>query len=117
GTKFDNLVQVGHNVTIGKNCIFVADTAIGGSCKIGDNVTMAAQVGVAGHIEIGSNVVLVARTGVTKSLTGGEPDKPAFYSGFPAGPIDRVRKEMVFPRRFPNILSRLKAIEDQLSSE
>ena len=117
GTKFDNLVQVGHNVTIGKNCIFVADTAIGGSCKIGDNVTMAAQVGVAGHIEIGSNVVLVARTGVTKSLAGGEPDKPAFYSGFPAGPIDRVRKEMVFPRRFPNILSRLKAIEDQLSSE
>ena len=117
GTKFDNLVQVAHNVIIGKNCIFVADTAIGGSCKIGDNVTMAAQVGVAGHIEIGSNVVLVARTGATKSLAGGEPDKPAFYSGFPAGPIDKVRKEMVFPRRLPNILSRLKSIEDRLSAE
>jgi len=117
GSKFDNLVQVGHNVIIGKNCIFVADTAIGGSCKIGDNVTMAAQVGVAGHIEIGSDVVLVARTGATKSLAGGEPDKPAFYSGFPAGPIERVRKEMVFPRRLPNILSRLKALEDQLSEE
>tara|TARA_B100000686_G_C16792326_1_gene979622 strand:- start:2267 stop:3316 length:1050 start_codon:yes stop_codon:yes gene_type:complete len=117
GSKFDNLVQVGHNVIIGKNCIFVADTAIGGSCKIGDNVTMAAQVGVAGHIEIGSNTVLVARTGATKSLAGGEPGKPAFYSGFPAGPIERVRKEMVFPRRLPNILSRLKSIEDQLSAE
>ncbi len=117
GSKFDNLVQVAHNVIIGKNCIFVADTAIGGSCKIGDNVTMAAQVGVAGHIEIGSNVVLVARTGATKSLAGGEPGKPAFYSGFPAGPIERVRKEMVFPRRLPNMLSRLKAVEDKLSEE
>ncbi|MCH2026947.1 MAG: hypothetical protein MK172_14530, partial [Verrucomicrobiales bacterium] len=59
----------------------------------------------------------VSWTGATKSLAGGEPGKPAFYSGFPAGPIERVRKEMVFPRRLPNILSRLKSIEDQLSAE
>ena len=77
GTKIDNLCQVGHNVIIGKHCIIVADTAIGGSSKIGDYVTMAAQVGIAGHIEVGAHSVLVARTGVTKSLPGGEPGNVA----------------------------------------
>lgn len=115
GTKIDNLCQVGHNVIIGKHCIIVADTAIGGSSKIGDYVTMAAQVGIAGHIEVGAHSVLVARTGVTKSLPGGEPGKPAFYSSFPAGPHEVKRKEMVYPRKIPKVLSRLKSIEDRLS--
>ena len=115
GTKIDNLCQVGHNVIIGKHCIIVADTAIGGSSKIGDYVTMAAQVGIAGHIEVGAHSVLVARTGVTKSLSGGEPGKPAFYSSFPAGPHEVKRKEMVYPRKIPKVLSRLKSIEDRLS--
>ena len=115
GTKIDNLCQVGHNVIIGKHCIIVADTAIGGSSKIGDYVTMAAQVGIAGHLEVGAHSVLVARTGVTKSLPGGEPGKPAFYSSFPAGPHEVKRKEMVYPRKIPKVLSRLKSIEDRLS--
>ena len=117
GTKIDNLCQVGHNVIIGKHCIIVADTAIGGSSKIGDYVTMAAQVGIAGHLEVGAHSVLVARTGVTKSLPGGEPGKPAFYSSFPAGPHEVKRKEMVYPRKIPKVLSRLKSIEDRLSKE
>mgnify|MGYP001160089899 FL=1 len=116
GTKIDNLCQVGHNVIIGKHCIIVADTAIGGSSKIGDYVTMAAQVGIAGHIEVGAHSVLVARTGVTKSLPGGVPGKPAFYSSFPAGPHEVKRKEMVYPRKIPKVLSRLKSIEDHLSA-
>ena len=115
GTKIDNLCQVGHNVIIGKHCIIVADTAIGGSSKIGDYVTMAAQVGIAGHLEVGAHSVLVARTGVTKSLPGGEPGKPVFYSSFPAGPHEVKRKEMVYPRKIPKVLSRLKSIEDRLS--
>ncbi len=115
GTKIDNLCQVGHNVVIGKHCIVVADTAIGGSSEIGDFVTMAAQVGVAGHIEIGPYSVLVARTGVTKSLPGGEPNKPAFYSGFPVGPHEEKRKEMVYPRKIPKILSRLKSMEERVT--
>ena len=111
GTKIDNLVQVGHNVSIGKHCIIVADSAIGGSSRLGDHVTLAAQVGVAGHIEIGSFSVLIARAGATKSLPGGTPQKPAFYAGFPAGPAERVRKEMVYPRKVPDILRRLRQIE------
>ena len=114
GTKIDNVVQIGHNVTIGKHCIFVADTAIAGSTRFGDYVTVAAQVGFAGHLEIGSFTVFIARSGVTKSVPGGTPDKPAFYSGFPAGPASVLRKEMVYPRRVPSILKRLKALEEKL---
>lgn len=112
GTKIDNLVQIGHNVSIGRHCIIVADSAIAGSSRLGDHVTLAAQVGVAGHIEIGSFSVLTARSGVTKSLPGGNPKQPAFYAGFPAGPAERVRKEMVYPRKVPDILKRLRKIEE-----
>ncbi|MED5585337.1 MAG: UDP-3-O-(3-hydroxymyristoyl)glucosamine N-acyltransferase [Verrucomicrobiota bacterium] len=111
GTKIDNLVQIGHNVSIGRHCIIVADSAIAGSSRLGDHVTLAAQVGIAGHIEVGSYSVLTARSGVTKSLPGGTPEQPAFYAGFPAGPAERVRKEMVYPRKVPDILRRLKNIE------
>ena len=111
GTKIDNLVQIGHNVSIGRHCIIVADSALAGSCQLGDHVTLAAQVGIAGHIEIGSYSVLTARSGVTKNLPGGTPQQPAFYAGFPAGPAERVRKEMVYPRKVPDILRRLKDVE------
>ncbi len=117
GTKIDNLVQIGHNVSIGRHCIIVADSAIAGSSRLGDHVTLAAQVGVAGHIEIGSFTVLTARAGVTKSLPGGNPQKPAFYAGFPAGPAERVRKEMVYPRKVPDILRRLRKIEGNSSGK
>ena len=117
GTKIDNLVHIGHNVTIGKCCIIVADSAIAGSSRLGDHVTLAAQVGVAGHIEIGSFSVLIGRTGVTKNLPGGNPQKPAFYSGFPAGPAERIRKEMVYPRKVPDLLRRLRVIEEKLAEQ
>lgn len=113
GTKIDNLVQIGHNVTLGKHCIIVAGSAIAGSARIGDHVTMAAQVGIAGHIEIGSFVVLGGRSGVTKSVPSGTPNKPVVYSGFPAAPVAQAHKEMVYPRRVPGILKRLKALEEK----
>ena len=68
GTKIDNLVQIGHNVVIGKHCIIVAGTAIAGSAQIGDYVVIAAQVGIAGHVKIGSQARLGGRCGVTKDL-------------------------------------------------
>ena len=117
GTKIDNLVQIGHNVTIGRCCIIVADSAIAGSSRLGDHVTLAAQVGVAGHIEIGSYSILTARSGVTKSLPGGTPQQPTFYAGFPAGPAERVRKEMVYPRKVPDILRRLRDLEGKSSEQ
>ena len=115
GSKIDNLVQIGHNVVIGKHCIIVADTAIAGSATVGDYVTMAAQVGLAGHIEVGAFSVLVARSGVTKSLPAGTPEKPAFYSGFPAGAAARNSKEQAAARKVPELLKRVKDLESRES--
>lgn len=81
GTKIDNLVQIGHNVQIGKNCIIVAQVGIAGSTKLGDYVVLGGQVGVAGHLNIGSMVNVAAQSGVAqdvaaKHIIGGSPAVP-----------------------------------------
>ncbi len=72
GTKLDNLVQIGHNVTVGKNNVFAAQTGIAGSTKVGDNCMFGGQTGIAGHINIGNNVQLSAQSGVIKDIKDGE---------------------------------------------
>ena len=62
GTKIDNLVQIAHNVVIGKNCIVVSQTGISGSSRLGNYVTLAGQVGVVGHIEIGDQATVAAQS-------------------------------------------------------
>ena len=105
---------MGHNVVIGQHCIIVADTAIGGSSDIGDFVTMAAQVELQTS-RSGPYSVLVARTGVTRVCLVVNPINLTFYSGFPVGPHEEKRKEMVYPRKIPKILSRLKTLEKGIS--
>jgi len=107
GTKIDNLVQIGHNVVIGKHCIIVASTAIAGSAQIGDYVVIAAQCGIAGHVKIGSQATLAARCGVTKDLPGG-----ATYMGFPAIPVKDERRRLAGINRLPNLTARVKKLED-----
>ncbi len=80
-TKIDSLVQVAHNVEIGKACFIAAQTGIGGSTKIGNRVTLAGQVGVIGHISIADYVTVLAKSGVTKDLK--EKD---IYNGIPSRP-------------------------------
>ena len=109
GTKIDNLVQIGHNVVIGQHCIIVAQVGIAGSVTIGDHVVIAAQAGIAGHLELGSQVVVAARGGVTKHLPG-----PGTYMGFPAMPAREMRSIMVAERRLPQLLNRVKALENRL---
>lgn len=79
GSKIDNLVQIAHNVEIGKHCILVSLSGVAGSAKLHDNVTLGAQVGVGGHIEIASGVQLAGKSGVHKSIT-----EPGPYIGAPA---------------------------------
>ncbi|HBM77890.1 MAG TPA: UDP-3-O-(3-hydroxymyristoyl)glucosamine N-acyltransferase [Verrucomicrobiales bacterium] len=88
GTKIDNLVQVGHNVEIGKNCILVALSGVAGSSKLGEKVTLAAQVGINGHIEIADGVQLGGKSGAMQSI-----DEPGVYMGTPAKPFkEEVRQ-------------------------
>lgn len=78
GTKIDNLVQIGHNVDIGKNCVIVSQVGVAGSTKIGNYVSIGGQVGIIGHVAISDNVRIAAKAGVSKSLSEGD------YFGIPA---------------------------------
>ena len=106
GTKIDNLVQIGHNVVIGKHCLIVAQCGISGSALIGDYVTLAGQTGVAGHVTIGSKSLVAARSGVSKSIPGNDT-----YSGKPAIPMKEEMKILAHVRRLPKLVDRVKALE------
>jgi UDP-3-O-[3-hydroxymyristoyl] glucosamine N-acyltransferase len=72
GTKIDNLVQVAHNVVIGKCCLIAAQVGVAGSCRLGDGVVLAGQVGLADNIEIGAGTMVGAQAGVMNSVGPGE---------------------------------------------
>ena len=72
GTKIDNLVQIAHNVVIGKCCLIVALTGIAGSCKLGDGVVLGGQVGLADNIEIGDGTMIAAQAGVINNVPAGQ---------------------------------------------
>lgn len=110
GTKIDNLVQIGHNVVIGKHCIIVACCAIAGSARLGDYVVMAAQGGVAGHVTVGSGVTLGGRIGVTKDIPAGRE----VYLGFPALPVQEEKRRLAGINRLPKLTARVKALEERV---
>jgi UDP-3-O-[3-hydroxymyristoyl] glucosamine N-acyltransferase len=72
GTKIDNLVQIAHNVKLGKNVLIASQTGIAGSTVVGDNVMMGGQVGVSDHAVIGNNVKLAAKSGISGKVNEGK---------------------------------------------
>jgi UDP-3-O-[3-hydroxymyristoyl] glucosamine N-acyltransferase len=90
GTKIDNLVQVGHNVTIGRHCIIIAQTGISGSVSIGDFALLGGQVGVAGHLAIGVHAQIAAQSGIVRNVDAG-----ARMAGTPARPIRAYLRDQV----------------------
>ncbi len=106
GTKIDNLVQIAHNVVIGRHCLIVAQVGISGSTRLGDYVTLAGQVGVVGHIEIGDHAVVGAQSGISKSVPGKE-----FYMGTPAVPAGVYREQVALIRRLSKLTERVQALE------
>ncbi len=81
GTKIDNLVQVGHNVRIGKLCLIMAQVGIAGSARIEDGCVIAGQAGLGGHITIGKGARIAGQSGVFGNVPAGES-----WSGYPARP-------------------------------
>jgi UDP-3-O-[3-hydroxymyristoyl] glucosamine N-acyltransferase len=94
GTKIDNLVQIGHNTSIGRHCVLASQTGISGSVKVGDYVMMGGQVGVADHFTIGDGAMLAARSGVITDVPAG-----ARYNGWPAQPAREWLRSMAWLRR------------------
>jgi len=81
-SRLDNLVQIAHNVVLGKGCVIAAQVGISGSTKVGDYVVMAGQVGLAGHLTVAGGITLAGKAGVTHDLPN-----PGTYGGFPAVPV------------------------------
>ena len=108
GVKIDNLVQIAHNVTIGKNSIIAAQTGISGSTRVGQKVMMAGQVGVIGHLTIEDNTVIAAQSGISKDLPGGA------WFGSPAVPLPEAKRQIAWIHRLGKLFDRVKALEKKL---
>ena len=93
-TKVDNLVQIAHNVRIGRNCVLAAQTGISGSVTIGDGCQFGGQAGIADHLPIGDGARIGASGGVLKNVPTGET-----WGGFPAQPVQRWLREVAWLSR------------------
>ena len=102
GAKIDNLVQIGHGVTVGRNTLLAAQVGIAGSTTIGDNVTLAGQVGVAGHVTIGKGSSAAGQSGITNSV----PER-MFVSGYPAIENREWLKSSAIFRKLPELRKRI----------
>ena len=99
GVKIDNLVQIAHNVTIGKNTCIAAQVGIAGSTEVGSDCLIGGQAGIAGHLKIGDRVQIQAKTGVLKNL-----DSDSKVMGFPAINYMDFNKSYVYFKNFPTIM-------------
>jgi UDP-3-O-[3-hydroxymyristoyl] glucosamine N-acyltransferase len=89
GSKLDNLVQVGHNVTLGRHCIIVSQAGVGGSSELGDFVVLGGQTGVGDHVTVGAGARFSGQSGVPT----GQVLEGRDYGGTPAKPVRQWLRE------------------------
>ncbi|MCB1009830.1 MAG: UDP-3-O-(3-hydroxymyristoyl)glucosamine N-acyltransferase [Acidobacteria bacterium] len=106
GSKIDNLVQVGHNVRLGRGVILCGQVGIAGSARLRDGVVAGGQAGVVGHLEVGAAARIASRSAVYEDVAPGET-----VSGHPAVPIGAWRRQQALMRRLGEIWSRLRKLE------
>lgn len=108
GTKIDNLVQIGHNVKIGRHCLLVAQVGISGSTSVEDHVVIGGQTGVVGHINIGKGARIGAQSGVSKSIPAGEA-----VQGAPALDLRLFQRITALQRKLPELFARFREWETE----
>jgi UDP-3-O-[3-hydroxymyristoyl] glucosamine N-acyltransferase len=108
GSKIDNLVQIGHNVRIGKDCLIVAQVGIAGSVEFEDNVVVGGQAGFAGHLKIGKGAKIAGQAGITKNVEPG-----AFLKGNPALPFQLAQRISILQKRLPELFNRFDGIDNK----
>lgn len=111
GSKIDNLVQIGHNVTIGEHCAIAGMAGFAGSTTVGAHVRVGADAGIGGHITLGDGCTIGARSGVMRDVEPG-----AIVSGLPAIEHRQQLRVMAAQLRTPEMLRRIAALEKQLEA-
>ncbi|MCC5916013.1 MAG: UDP-3-O-(3-hydroxymyristoyl)glucosamine N-acyltransferase [Cryomorphaceae bacterium] len=110
GVKLDNLIQIAHNVEIGKNTVMAAQCGISGSTKIGENCMFGGQVGIAGHLTIGNGVKIAAQSGVAQSVPDG-----AVIMGSPAIDAREHQRSFILFKRFPTLAKKIHDLEKKIT--
>jgi UDP-3-O-[3-hydroxymyristoyl] glucosamine N-acyltransferase len=110
GTKIDNLVQIAHNVAIGKHCLLCAQVGISGSTVLEDYVVLGGQAGVAGHIRLGQGAQVGGGAAVTRDLA-----PRAVVNGSPAIPLQLERRVAILRERLPDLFRRVDGLEAELA--
>ncbi len=111
GTKFSNLIAIGHGAKIGRDCMLVAQVGIAGSVVVGHHVTMAGKAGVAGHLTIGDNAQLGAMCGVMNDIPA-----DTSVAGAPAIPLKDALRSFAYTARLPEMAKQIKELEAQVEA-
>jgi UDP-3-O-[3-hydroxymyristoyl] glucosamine N-acyltransferase len=109
GTKLDNLVQIAHNVVIGRHCIVCAQAGVSGSTILEDYVILGGQAGLGGHITLGKGSKVGGGAGLASSIPAG-----AYVNGTPAIPYMLERRIAILQQRLPDLFKRVEALEKNL---
>lgn len=109
GTKFGNVVVIGHGTKVGADCLFVGLVGLAGSVTVGQHVTLAGQVGAAGHLTIGDNVRAGGQAGISGNIEANTE-----VLGSPAVPIDEAKRSMMSVLKLPKWIDRIKSLEKEV---
>lgn len=110
GTKFSDLVAIGHGTAVGKHNLLVAQVGLAGSVQTGDYVVMGGQVGVAGHLKIGDMVQIAAKAGVMNDLAA-----KGQYGGEPALPIHDAKRNVLATMRLPEMIVEFRKLQKRVA--
>lgn len=113
GVKLDNLIQIAHNVEVGKNTVIAAQTGVAGSTQIGEQCVIAGQVGFAGHISIANQTKVGAQSGVGKTIT----QEGLSLNGSPAFDLKDSLRSLTVYRRLPDLETRVNTLEKKMNSQ
>ena len=104
--KLDNLVQIAHNVEIGKNTVMAAQVGVAGSAKIGERVQVGGQAGISGHLHIADGTQIVAQSGIPSTVK-----KAQVLMGSPGIPLEDYKKSYFGFRKLPFILTKIQEFD------
>jgi UDP-3-O-[3-hydroxymyristoyl] glucosamine N-acyltransferase len=109
GVKLDNLIQIAHNVEVGKNTVMASQVGVAGSTKIGANCMMGGQVGISGHLRISDDVQIAAQSGIISNVKATPP-----IMGTPAIPIKNFMRSSIIFRKLPEMYQTIDRLQKEL---